>query len=79
MAVTLALLSQSPMMTPPWGSYLTTISVLGYRIRPRGERCRPVPLRTEADGYAKVEEAIADLNKRDVEGRAAKRPSEICT
>ncbi len=27
------------------------------------------PVRTEADGYAKVEEAIADLNKRDVEGQ----------
>ena len=28
------------------------------------------PVRTEADGHAKVEEAIADLNKRDVEGQA---------
>ena len=28
------------------------------------------PVRTEADGAAKVDEAIADLNKRDVEGQA---------
>ena len=27
------------------------------------------PVRTEADGHAKVDEAIAELNKRDVEGR----------
>lgn len=28
------------------------------------------PVRTEADGAAKVDEAIAELNKRDVEGQA---------
>jgi hypothetical protein len=28
------------------------------------------PVRTEADGAAKVEEAIAELNKRDAEGQA---------
>ncbi len=27
------------------------------------------PVRTEADGAAKVEEAIAELNKRDAEGK----------
>jgi hypothetical protein len=27
------------------------------------------PVRTEADGAAKVDEAIAELNKRDVEGQ----------
>ena len=28
------------------------------------------PARTEADGAAKVDEAIAELNKRDVEGQS---------